>query len=332
MSDFIYSSYGYGSLELVWQNGQVLVHRGSSSATPNTPSCMRNDEDASIAKSARLNTLHSLLDFPVQRDSSYLPHQSNIDQNSCQFDLQFSKTKSSINLKDGCANLRPTTIGNDYSCTPSTQQCPPSAQHKKPIIDSKQTPVTNSQKQDLGKVNFSKVLRPTRFLKSTYQGNSATLHTNNKGLASVEQIKATRVGKAAAAATSGKAPDHSVAIESCKGSHGFAGLKGQIPLISDTSNPVSFVARSQEPFPDEYSEAVGQKNSLNGSHAQYYNKTSSSAGLGAKGKDDTNSCNEPLIESSSVCSLGASNNTNLFSMKHEDTDDSIYSSDVSGAL
>ncbi|KAJ1397987.1 Myc-type, basic helix-loop-helix [Sesbania bispinosa] len=81
-----------------------------------------------------------------------------------------------------------------------------------------------------------------------------------------------------------------------------------------TPNCVSFVSRSEETPPDEQSEAVGQCD----------NQTSSSAGLKAKRKVDTNYCDE---QSSSLCSLAASNNIDICSSKHDDSENSTYLSD-----
>ncbi|XP_061354053.1 transcription factor PIL1-like isoform X2 [Gastrolobium bilobum] len=109
-------------------------------------------------------------------------------------------------------------------------------------------------------------------------------------------------------------------LKESKGSHGLTGIQGQKP----------FIPRSQEPPPDEHSEAVGHDSalSIHEFHGQYYNQTSSSAGVGSKRKAHTNYCDEPLLESSSLYSLGASSNTNISSRKHDhDTDDSIYLSD-----
>ncbi|KAE9618869.1 hypothetical protein Lal_00047072 [Lupinus albus] len=205
----------------------------------------------------------------------------------------------------GGSNKRPASTESGYIFTPFKQHCLSSSTPlKKPRIHSNQItpPIKN-------------VLRPSLFLKSTNNENSATT--------SMEYIiKATKVGKTAT--TSSKTIDHeSVVIDSSKGSHGFRRLKGKTPLVSGISNQVSFVARSMEPLP----EATGHKSDLHGSHAQYYNQTSTSEGLGAKVKAATNLCNEPLLQSSSVCSLGASNNTNLCSMKNEETDESTYLSD-----
>ncbi|OIV91040.1 hypothetical protein TanjilG_17000 [Lupinus angustifolius] len=216
-------------------------------------------------------------------------------------------------LVHGGSNKRPAATESGYIFTPFKQHCLSSTPLKKPRIHSNQiTPATKN------------VLRPPLFLKSTHNENSATTD-NTTVLASMEHIKATKVGKTA---TSSKTIDHeSVVIDSSKGSHGFRELKGKTPLVSDTSNQVPFVARSVEPLPDEISETTGYKSALHGSHAQYYNQTSTSEGLGAKVKAATTFCNECLLQSSSVCSLGASNNTNLCSMKNEETDESTYLSD-----
>ncbi|CAL0300180.1 unnamed protein product [Lupinus luteus] len=202
----------------------------------------------------------------------------------------------------GGSNKRPASTESGYIFTPFRQHCLSSTPLKKSRIHSNQ--ITSATKN---------VLRPSLFLKSTHNENSAT--TDNTVLASMEYIKATKVGK-------------SVVIDSSKESHGFfRGHTGKTPLVSDTSNQVPFVARSVEPLPDKNSEATGYKSALHGSHAQYYNQTSTSEGLVAKGKAATNFCNEPLLQSSSVCSFGASNNTNLCSMKNEETDESTYFSD-----
>ncbi|TKY52396.1 Transcription factor PIL1 [Spatholobus suberectus] len=285
-SSYLDSIYGKGSLELVWENGQLHVQGGSSSSvTRMTPSCdgysvKAIDEDAFNAKNARLSSLYSLMDLPVQRDSAL----DNSQPNSHQSNDKNSRTESS------------------------------------------QTPTTNSRKQDLGKVNYStNILRPSMFLISTFQGNSTTLPTNNSALERVEEIEASKFAKAAATASSSKA-DHSLVIDSYKGSQGLTGLERQNPLTSDASNPVP---RSEETPPDEQSEAVGHNSAINfhGSHGQYNNQTSSSAGLKAKGKAVTNYRHEALLESSSLCSLGASNNRNVCSRKHDDIDDSTYLSD-----
>ncbi|XP_027367852.1 transcription factor PIL1-like [Abrus precatorius] len=253
-SSYLDSIYGNGSLELVWENGQIHVQGGSSSSvTRKTPLCdgysiKAIEEGGCIGKSARLSTLYSLMDLPVQRNSELdhsqrNSHQSNY-RNSPQLHLKFSKSKSFDEHKDGCANSR--------------------------AIGPHQT--RSSQKQDLAPV-----------------------------------------------------------IDSPKGSYALTRLYGQKRLTSDASNPVSFVPRNQETPPDEESEAVGRNSApcitIHRSHAHYYNRTSSSTGLRAKGKADTNYCDQALLDSSSLCSLEASNNANLCGRKHDDTDDSMYLSD-----
>ncbi|KAK7344327.1 hypothetical protein VNO77_13799 [Canavalia gladiata] len=315
-SSFLDSIYGNGSLELVWDNGQIHVQGGSTSSfTPKTLSCdgypiKASDEGACIAKNARLSPLYSLMDLPVQRDndldldhSQRNSHQNN-DHNSSQLDFGFSKNKS----LDKAASY---VLG---SASTQQWQCLPSSPIKKPRTDSGQTPATKSQNQELGQVNHSNVLGPLLFLNSTFQGNSPTLPRN----------KASNV--AIAAASSSKAPDHSMVIDSSKVSHGLTRFEGENPLISDASNPLSFFPRSQEAPPDEHSEAVGHNSAL-AMHAHYHNQTSSSTQLRPKGKADINYADQPLLDSSSLCSLGASNNANICFRKHADTDDSTYLSD-----
>ncbi|KAG5004095.1 hypothetical protein JHK86_028234 [Glycine max] len=207
--------YGKGSLELVWENGQLHVQQGGSSSTSSvvtrmTPSC----EGSFNAKSARLSSLYSLMDFPVQRDSALDNSQPNSHQSNDQNSGKFAKAANS----------------------------------------------------------------------------------SSKGL------------------------DRSLVINSPKGSPG----RQKNPLNSDTSN---MVPRSEETTPpDEQSEAVGH-DSIHGSRGQYFNQTSSSARHRAKGKaHDTKQkyCDEALLESSSLCSIGASNNRNVCSRTHDDIDDSTY--------
>lgn len=124
-------------------------------------------------------------------------------------------------------------------------------------------------------------------------------------------------------ASSSKGPECSLVIDSCKGSKGLTRLERQNPLVSDASNSVP---RSEETPSDEHSEAVGHNSaiSIHGSHGEYHHQISNSA----KGKADTKCCDEALLESSSLCSLGASNNRNICSKKHDDIDDdSTYLSD-----
>ncbi|ESW17080.1 hypothetical protein PHAVU_007G208500 [Phaseolus vulgaris] len=119
----------------------------------------------------------------------------------------------------------------------------------------------------------------------------------------------------AKAASSTKGPDeHSSVINSSYGSKGSQNL-----LISDASNLV----------PDEQSPAVGHNSALSilGSWGNHRNQTSISVGLEAKGKADTKYSDGALLESSSLCSLAASNNRNVCSRKHDGIDYSKHLSD-----
>ena len=315
-------------------------------------------EDANITERTRLGTVYSLLDqFAVPRDSELNSSHQSSGHHSCQIDLQFSQSKNSSKLQEEFAKLRSSVkesklpnTGNSQLCTYSSQQCSPSAPQKKPRMDSSQAApaaATRSHTQYLGcdqrtgKVNFPNFLIPALFFKSAYQGNTENQPTRNTASsARLEEIEPGKVEKAAAAgATSSKGPDRSTVIESAnKGPLELKGIQEQTHSPNgNKSNPVSLDGRPEVQPVDEHSEAVGHHNSaprIQGSHGQHHSKTSSSAAPKAKGiAYNTDLCNEPLPESSHVCSLGASNDPNIGIRKHEDTtDDSTYLSDVSGTL
>ncbi|KAK7337600.1 hypothetical protein VNO77_18182 [Canavalia gladiata] len=314
-------------LELVWENGQVAVRGGSSNRTQKSPnSCIKysispspketiRDEDGGITKRTRLSTLYSLLDhFPSQRDSNMnSSHQSNAQDST-----QSSQTKNSCKLNEEFANLlRPQKDSNNANShhlfNYSSKHCLPLSPLKKQTTNSNQTtsPSTNSHNlrcdQREKRVNFSNFSIPAVFLKSaSYQGNITTEPTRN---ARVDEIEA-----------SNKVEKVLEAVETGKGSDGLKGLEKQTP----------FVERSAaEALQDEHSEAVGHNSAALGihtSHAQRCDQTLSSEALREKG-NNANLCNEQLLPSSSVCSLGASNDPNFSTRKLEDTDDSTYLSD-----
>ncbi|KAL2566729.1 hypothetical protein AAZV13_19G184700 [Glycine max] len=288
-------------LELVWENGEIVVRGGSSSNRSRKTNEERIHEDASINKRTRLNPLYSLEDhFLPQRDSDMSSsHQSNNGQDSC----QSSQSKNSCKLHEEFANLlKPVTTGNSH-----LQQCLPSSPLKKQRTDSTQTPRP-------AKVNFSNFSIPAVFLKSTtttttnnYQGNSATQQTkNHSSPARVEEIEALKVDKSA---------------------------KETQCFQKQTSLTVERSTKLPTPAVDEHSEAAGHNCGVLGIHRSQ-GQTSTSEALRAKAKaynnNNINMCHEPLLASSSVCSLGASNDPNLGFRKHEDTDDSTYLSDNDG--
>lgn len=290
-SSHMASIYENDFLELVWENGEVVVRGGSSNGTKKSHEerILNDHQDGSITKRTRLNTLYSLEDhFPHLRDSamtSSSSHQSNNGQDSC----QSSQRKNSCKLNEEFANLftpvkdsRPVTTDIGH-----LQQCLPSSPLKKQITDSTQTPLATNQMTT--KVNFSNFSIPAVFLK---QGNSATQQTK----------EASKVEKVAA-------------DESAKESHGF--LKQTFLTVERSSKPL--------PPVDEHSEAVGTHRF----QGQGFDQMPSSETLRAKAKgcNNTDMSHELLLASSSVCSLGASNDPNISFRKHEDTDDSIYFSD-----
>ncbi|XP_054800108.1 transcription factor PHYTOCHROME INTERACTING FACTOR-LIKE 15-like [Prosopis cineraria] len=313
-SSHVASVYGNDFVELVWQSGQILVQGGSSSRTLKRPSCIgysinpsheAYDEDTCVTKRARLNTLYTLL------DSS---HQNSRQTNGpCSYPFD-SKCTESNNFGNKPGDELSTLIVERESMSKptrgNTQLCSTSLQTQKH---------DSGYDQRVGKINFSNFLRPALFFKSTCQGNSAARHPNTAVSARAEEIKATDGGSI-------KALDHSVVIDSAKGSHILNGVHpGRTAFTSNKANSTTpFDAKKdQEPLPDEQSEAVGYDRALKGqgSHGQYHQTHS------RKIKTAAEFSSAPLVASSSLCSLGASNDPTLHSRKHEDTDDSTYTSD-----
>ncbi|KAK4273332.1 hypothetical protein QN277_021756 [Acacia crassicarpa] len=293
------STFGNDFNELVWQNGQILVQGGSSSRTMKRPSCFGYEayhEDHYIAKRARLNTLHLLLDPSHQN-----PRQTN---DLCSYPFDFSNKHG-----DEFSNLRAERESDSKPTGGSSQLCSSTSlqTHKHGL----------GSDERVEKINFSNFLKPALLFKSTYQGNSASRHPNR-----LEEIKATDGG-------SSKALDHSVVIDSAKGSRGlkYGVHPGQTAFTSNKANSTTpFDGKKDQDtlLPDEQSEAVGCDRALRnqGSHGQYHHQTHS-----RKGKTTVEFSRASLMASSSLCSLGASNDPSLPSRKHEDTDDSTYVSD-----
>ncbi|KAI4349820.1 hypothetical protein L6164_010371 [Bauhinia variegata] len=334
--------------ELVWQNGQILVQRGGTSSNRQKgSSCIGYsespshdigyEEDVCITKRARLNTYCSL--FPASHKNFDMgsthreSQQSNVHQ-CYQFDLPYAKSKNSFKnfdthlmVEDECPDFRRakeskfnggayqlTSFGNSEFCSSSSQQCPASASFMTPRI-----PTPSSQKQDLRtveKVNFPNFVRPTEFFKSTNQSNRATQQTSSVVLAGVKEIKTSKDDNNSVAVTTSKAPEHS--ISSNKGSHSLK----QKPTATNANQVPSVANSSREPLPHERSKAMRNNSAFRIHGCQ----DSSLAVNGAKGKTDTY---QQLVPSSSVCSLGASNDPTYLSTKHEveDTYYSAYSSE-----
>ncbi|ESW35246.1 hypothetical protein PHAVU_001G218800 [Phaseolus vulgaris] len=305
-SSHVPSIYDNDLLELVWENGEVVV-RGGSSDRSRKSNEERVYEDVSI-KRTRLNPLYSLEDHLPPLKESYMSssYQSNA-QDSC----HSAQTKNSCKLNEEFENLL-RQAKDSKPVTPSytlLQQCSPSSPLKKQRTDSTQTlPPPNARNlgfdQRTAKVNFSNFSIPAVFLKSsTCQGSRTTQQAkNHSSPPRTEEIEAPKVEK------------------STKESQGFQ---------KQTSLTVERSAKPPPPL-DEHSEAIGH-----GIHRYQdqlrCDQTSGSESLRAKENAYNNNnnntfCQEPFL-ASSVCSLGASNDPNHGIRKHEDTDDSIYLSD-----
>ncbi|KAI4301605.1 hypothetical protein L6164_034866 [Bauhinia variegata] len=362
-SSHLSSMYGKDFVELAWQNGQLLVQRGvPSSKRQGSYSCTEYsvnpshgeayDEDICITKKVKLSTC--CLDFPASHkdcnvDSLHKNSQRSNEQNCYNLDLPYTKSKNAFKhivdtilmVEDKYSDFRAgkepklaggthqiASCGNIELCSSSLQQCPASASFITPIS------FPSSQKQDsrtVEKINFPNFVRPAKYFKSTYQGNSATRQRNSAVLETVKEIKAGKDDQKSVAATKSKAPYHSVVNDSStKGTHSLGGSfqeqkatnASQVPLVAKCS---------QESLRDERSKTMGHNSALRiqGSRCQNYNQASSLAANRANGKSDTYLCSEQLVPSTSVCSLGASNDPTYLSRKHEleDTYDSANSSE-----
>lgn len=290
----------------MWENGEVAVRGGSSNRSRKTKE-ERIYEDVSI-KRTRLNPLYSLEDHfsPLKESDMSSLYQSNAQDSS-----HSPQTKNSCKLNEEFENLlrpakdsKPVTPGYGL-----LQQCSPSSSLKKQRTASTQTPPPPNTRnlgfdQRTAKVNFSNFSIPAVFLKSgTCQGSSTIQQAkNHSSPARVEDIEARKVEKST------------------------QGFQKQTSLT---------VERSAKPPPplDEQSEAIGL--AIHRHQGQLRcDQGSGSEPVRAKEKAYNNNntfCQEPFL-ASSVCSLGASNDPNHGIRKHEDTDDSIYLSDVSGTL
>ena len=361
--------YGNDILELVFQNGQIHVQGGPPRRTRNGPSCTGYsvnsscggtcdiDEDSRTTKRARLSTIYMLLDRSDQRNSHLDSPQQRFQQSKNSrdtylFDLRYPKSNNnSIKhlpdtrwmLEDKSANLRPkketkvsggghqlaATSDNSEICTSFLQQNLDSARLRK-------TPATTRgpMPTPIKVNNFSHFSRPAvTFKYAHHEGGNATWPTSSPASARLEKMKADKDNEKPAA--DGRSNElESVVIDSAKVSHSRAGFREQTALTASKANPVPlFSDHTHELLPDEHSEAVGHSDTLTcGPHGKHHSRTLAE-NRQAKGKPVTDLCNEPLIAcSSSVCSLGASNDPTYLSRKPEETDESTDLSNVSKAL
>ncbi|KAK7284505.1 hypothetical protein RJT34_19251 [Clitoria ternatea] len=307
-SSHVPSMYNNDFLELVWENGQVVA-RGSGSSNTNatrkitttpysiSPSSNNKEklhrEDASITKKTRFNTLYSILDqFPSQRDSDTTSsHQTN-GQESFQSPLQ---SRNFCKLDEDFANLlRPVKDSKHFTTGNSDDYlCAYSSQQYSPSAPQKKQR-TDSNKTPAA-TNSHNLVSDQRTRNRVNFSNFLIpavflKSTTCEGNSATQHIKNVPASSAKV--------DKEIVDESAKGFHGLEGFQNKTPtFVEKSAEPLS------QPF-DEHSEAVGHT-------------------LRAKRKAD----NEPLVASSSACSLGASNDPNLGMRKHEDTDDSTYLSD-----
>lgn len=153
---------------------------------------------------------------------------------------------------------------------------------------------SSTHDKNTGKPNFS-YLQPPSILKAN--GKSSTGATSGAVLSRVEELKVSKNDNPLV-------PSKSV-----------RGLQNQPDLLPIKAELIPPVAQTQESLPDEHSEAfVTRKRN---SHDQFIGQTSSLAETPLNGK--------PPVASSSICSLGASNDlTYALRRTYEDSEESEY--------
>lgn len=267
--------------------------QGGSSPTSNSKTRKRPSciEDPCITKRARLNTGTFYSHFDSSHQNS---QQTNNDQH---FTKSTSFSFSNKTGGDEFSNLREGSKGSN-SLKPTTTMVGNTQLY---YSSSSLSQYLGSDHQGInGKLNFSNFLRPALFVKSANLGNSATLPKNGAVSArAMEEMKT-------------------------KESHSLNEHPHHEDQKALTSPLVAKSGNEETVLPDQHSEAIIIK--TQGSHAQTHHHHR------AKGKSATQPySNEPIVPSSSLCSLGASNDPTLHSRKYDqDTDnDSTYTSDVS---
>jgi phytochrome-interacting factor 3 len=172
--------------------------------------------------------------------------------------------------------------------------------------------------KNTGTVNFS-YLRPAALPKANNQSRSMIRPTSSPVLSRVVELKGSNDERPALFSSN---PLESTVIEPASGSKRARGLQNQ-----PDAELIPPVSKTKESLPDKHTEAFGRRNHK--SHDQLLGQTSRLAANTTGGKPNIKKLIEPLVASSSVCSLGASNDpTYSLRRTYEDTEDSAYQSEV----
>ncbi|KAB1224084.1 Transcription factor PIF3 [Morella rubra] len=332
-------------MELVWENGQILM-RGRSGTTKKGDACTGNslyptsnaraESGGNMrSKGARLESVYSTLNGTAfsdplgRRDSALNPlselYQLNLEDNTSK---RLHPAGSHIFLEPD--NFRPRngskfvggipqlTTSSSSLLEPSSLQFQASAALTRPSQSSIKTPLSmggyhrstlpeheSNPDKRTATVNSS-YLRSAAHLKPNSQNSSVTQPMSSPVLTRVQELK-----------DRGRNPLESTVIAPACGSKGATGLQNQpgAKLIP----PV--VAKTKESHNDEVCQTIGKHTS----RRQLPGQSSSLVANTPSGKPDIIKLPEPTVSSSSVRSLGASNDP-AYSLRrtYEDTEESGY--------
>ncbi|GMY17180.1 transcription factor PHYTOCHROME INTERACTING FACTOR-LIKE 15-like [Fagus crenata] len=338
-------------LELVWENGEVLM-RDRSGRTQKGQSCIGYSLYPSNAqvenggnmhmKTARSETIYSVLNdssFLGSKDSdldftNYSSSQNGHLDSFCElykFNLEQIKSKindkqptdSQIVLEHDKANCRHRNACKSSQLDTSDSLIRPSLNSSKTLASMGGPHTSTLPEHDshpdknTGTVNFS-YLRPAALPKANNQSSSMIRPTSSPVLSRVVELKGSNDERPALFSSN---PLESTVIEPASGSKRARGLQNQ-----PDAELIPPVSKTKESLPDKHTEAFGRRNHK--SHDQLLGQTSRLAANTTGGKPNIEKLIEPLVASSSVCSLGASNDpTYSLRRTYEDTEDSAYQSE-----
>jgi phytochrome-interacting factor 3 len=286
-------------VELVWENGQILMRGGSGSRTQKGHSCTTAEAENGgnlHTKRARLGTVCSISNdsstfsgFMGHKDSdlNFITHNNNSSSpNGYQFNLEAGSTKSKSDYKQYPTDSQLLRTGN-----PSETQ----------------VSVDQHDIRRRGAVVYFSDLRPPAAL---FQANNRSRPTTCGRVVSKRSVDGLKVGK-----------DESNPLEAEAEVIEPPSLQKNQPQAADLLVDV-----------EDHSQVFGHRNHKSGDD-QLVGQTSSLAKPistnTAAGKPNINKFAEPPVASSSVRSLGASNDP-TYSLRrtyHEDTEESAYPSE-----
>ena len=343
-------------MELVWENGEILK-RDRSGKTQKGHSCIGYNLFPSNAqvenkanvhmKRARSGNESSFSDFLGHKDGDLDFTNNNSSQNGYHLDsfsglykgkLEQNNSKSKdkhpkdsqVVLKHDTANFRHSNASkfvlrnSKLATSRSTQLHPPSlfCQESDSLITMGGLLTSTLPKHDslpdkkTGTVNVS-YLRPAALPTVNSQRSSVIRRASSLVLSRAEELKGSSDERPALFSSN---PFESTVIELGRGSK--TGLQNQPD--AELTAPIS---KTKESLTDEHSEAFSRRNHK--SHDQLLGQASRLAANTPGEKPNIQQFIEPLVASSSIYSLGASNEpTYSLRRTYDDTEESAYQSEV----